>query len=221
MKYRSAIIRKKILSALELLYPETRSELDFKNEYELIVAVTLSAQCTDKKVNQTTPELFRRFNSFAALQLAQLAEVETILRPINYFRNKSKNIIAMAEIVTKKHDGTLPKTMPELIELPGVGRKTASVILGELGFEQTLPVDTHVFRVSKRLGFSDGANVVAVESDLRRQFAPDTWRGLHHRLIFHGRRVCKAQRPLCELCSLARMCPSSRNWGATQVKRRS
>jgi endonuclease-3 len=176
--------RLKLVQALAQLYPEPRSELDFSNEFELIIAVILSAQCTDVKVNQVTAKLFKRYPTPERLARAKLTEVEQIIRPINYYKTKSK----------------------ELTELPGVGRKTANVVLGELGVIPTLAVDTHVFRVSHRLGLSVGKTPDKVEEDLKQQFPASEWRALHHRLIFHGRRVCKARQPNCQECSLSKLC---------------
>lgn len=198
-----------LLTSLAELYPNPHSELDFSNEYQLLIAVVLSAQCTDRKVNHVTPSLFQRYRDFKSLSQAKLADVEAIIRPINYFKTKSKNIIETAKIVVKQHASTLPKTREELISLPGVGRKTANVVLGELGVEPSFPVDTHVFRVAHRLGLSEGRTPDAVEADLKRLFAPSEWRNLHHRFIFHGRRVCKARNPACALCALQGLCPSS------------
>jgi endonuclease-3 len=199
-----------LLSTLAKLYPEVRSELDFSNEYQLLIAVMLSAQCTDKKVNQVTPELFKIYGDFPALSEAPLPQVEKIIRPINYFKTKARNIVHTALLVVQEHKARIPRTREELIALPGVGRKTANVVLGELGIEPALPVDTHVFRVAHRLGLSDGKTPDAVESDLKEQFASSEWRNLHHRLIFHGRRVCKARNPACGECALANICPSAK-----------
>lgn len=201
--------RKTLLSILEKLYPDPHSELDFKNEYQLLIAVMLSAQCTDKKVNEVTPILFSKYPNFASLAKASLSDVEKIIRPINYCKTKSKNIIATSSQVVTEHNGHIPLTFEQLTELPGVGRKTANVVLGETGAVPSLPVDTHVFRVSRRLGLSSGKNPDAVEEDLKKQFPSSEWRNLHHRLIFHGRRVCKAQNPQCAECALSGICPSA------------
>lgn len=197
-----------ILQELSRLYPNAESELDFNSDYELVSAVLLSAQCTDKKVNEVTPVLFKKFPSFSALSRAKLHEVEKIIRPVNYYRTKSKNLISMASIVTNDFKEKLPRTHQELISLPGVGNKTANVVLNELGIEPTFPVDTHVFRVSKRLGFAKGKNVEEVEEELKKLFKPSEWRELHHWLILHGRRVCKARNPICKDCAVAKYCPS-------------
>lgn len=208
--YKNELSRQKsIESVLGKLYPEVRSELNFENPYQLVVAVSLSAQCTDKKVNEVTPSLFARFNDFSALSKASTTEIEKIIRPINYYRTKSKNIRAMAEAVITRFSGKLPLEHKLLTSLPGVGRKTANVVLSELKIEPAIPVDTHVFRLANRLGLSKGKTPDDVERDLQQRFESSKWYHLHHWLIYHGRRVCKAQRPLCEACSLAKLCPSS------------
>lgn len=201
-------VDKKLLQAFESLYPDPRSELNFKNDYQLIVCVILSAQCTDKKVNEVTPALFEEFPSFDAMSKARVATLEKIIRPINYYRSKARNLINMAAAVQERHGGDLPRTRAELEELAGVGRKTASVILSQLGIEPALAVDTHVFRVSRRLGLAGAKERDDLEEELRERFPKETWHHLHHWLILHGRRVCKAQRPNCAGCTLADFCPS-------------
>lgn len=196
-----------VLGRLSLAYPDAKSELIFHSPYQLSIAVMLSAQCTDRKVNEVTPSFFRRWPDFASLAKARLTAVETAIRPVNYYKTKAKHLLATAQLVISSHGGKLPSTLEELLELPGIGRKTASVILCELGLEQTLPVDTHVYRVSKRLGLSDGNSPVQVENDLRERFKSRDWRRLHHLLILHGRRVCKAQHPMCKECPLLKRCP--------------
>ena len=200
--------KKELLHKLTTLYPEPRSELNFSSDFELVISVVLSAQCTDKKVNQTTPALFKRFGSFRKLSKADVQDVEQIIREVNYYRTKSKNIIELSRMVVEQFGDQLPSTMEELIELPGVGRKTANVVLGERGITPSIAVDTHVFRVSRRLGIAKGENVRVVEESLMKNFAPESWRDLHHQLIFHGRRVCKARNPLCGSCELSDLCPS-------------
>lgn len=201
--------KKKIVEGFRELYPTTGSELNFLNPYQLVTAVSLSAQCTDKKVNEISPLLFAKYPNFKSLASANLTDVEAILRPVNYYKTKSKNIIRMAETVLNQFKGKLPETHLELTTLPGVGRKTANVVLGELKITPSLPVDTHVFRVSKRLGLAHGKNADAVEEDLKKEFPPELWYDMHHWLIYHGRRVCKAQRPLCGACTLVKLCPSA------------
>lgn len=207
IKNRAPGTASKVLKVLSELYPDAESELDFKNPYQLLVAVILSAQCTDKKVNEVTPELFGKYKDFESLSKAKLSSVEKIIRPINYYKTKSKNLIAMAQLVSENFKGKVPQLHEELVSLPGVGNKTANVVRSELGFGYSLPVDTHVKRVSMRLGLSSGKNADSVESELKAIFKPETWRQLHHGLIFHGRRVCKAQNPACQECLLNPNCP--------------
>ncbi len=197
-----------LLKVFRELYPDPQSELNFKNEYELVSAVLLSAQCTDKKVNEVTPTLFSEFPDFKSLSNASLRKVESIIRPVNYYKTKSKNLIGMASMVVDRFGGALPRTHADLVELPGVGNKTANVVLSELGVVPTFPVDTHVFRISRRLGLAKGKNVEEVEEELKKLFPPAQWRELHHWLIFHGRRVCNAQRPACGRCTISALCPS-------------
>lgn len=198
-----------LVEALAKLYPDPHSELNFKNEYQLLISVMLSAQCTDKKVNQVTPELFSAYPSFKALSEAKLADVERIIRPINYYKTKSKNLIATGNEVVARFKSKVPDTHEELTSLPGVGNKTANVILSEKGVVPAFPVDTHIFRLAHRLGLSKGKTPDHVEKDLRKAFPSSEWRNLHHRLIFHGRRVCGARSPNCSECSLNKICPAS------------
>jgi endonuclease-3 len=203
---------KKILNIFNKLYPDPKSELNFKNEYQLVIAVVLSAQCTDKKVNEVTPILFKEYKNFKELSKAKLSAVEQIIRPINYYKTKSKNIIKLSQMACDEYNAELPKNLEQLVSLPGVGRKTASVILCELNIAPAFPVDTHVFRVSQRLGLASGKNPVELEKSIRNNFKPTIWRNLHHWLIFHGRRVCKAQNPDCSNCQLSNYCPSFNNF---------
>ena len=200
---------KKVQKILFSLYPDAKSELIFKDDYQLIVSVILSAQCTDRKVNQVTPKLFKRCSSFKSLSSLRIEDLETIIRPINYFKTKARNLKGMSQMVTDSFNGLLPTTMEALLTLPGVGRKTANVILCEKEVTPSLPVDTHVQRVSRRLALSKNLHPDKVEEDLKRLFAPRDWKHLHHSLIFHGRRVCKARKPLCIECGLNKICPSS------------
>lgn len=201
--------RSKFLSLLAQAFPNASTELCFSGEFQLVCAVLLSAQCTDKKVNQTTPILFAAYPGFKELSHAKLASVEEIIRPINYYKSKAKHLIGMAQRVVSEFGGKLPRTRSDLESLPGVGRKTASVVLGELGIEPALPVDTHVFRVARRLGLSNGETRESVEKDLTELFEAKDWRRLHHGLILHGRKTCKAQRPLCMVCPFKSICPSA------------
>jgi endonuclease-3 len=195
-----------LLQLLSFEYPNPASELNFSNDYELVVSVVLSAQCTDKKVNEVTERLFKRFKNFQELAQADINDIEEIIRQVNYYKTKAKNIRELAEIVTTTHGGRLPDLINELMTLPGVGRKTANVVASERGSEPGLAVDTHVFRVSKRLGLTSGETPTQVEEELRASFKSDDWRTLHHCLILHGRRICKARSPLCKECSLTEIC---------------
>ncbi|NLF24349.1 MAG: endonuclease III [Deltaproteobacteria bacterium] len=200
---------KKLLRIFSKLYPNPSSELNFSNPYELVVSVILSAQCTDKKVNEITPRLFKKYSSFAALAKAKLPDLEKLLRSINYYRTKSKNLLALSRIMTEELGGKLPTTTLALQDLPGIGPKTAAVIQCELKVEPALPVDTHVFRVARRLGLATGSTPLKVQAQLMERFKPKHWRNLHHFLILHGRRVCKAPRPKCGECALAKLCPAA------------
>jgi len=202
--------KKKLLGIFARLYPDPKSELNFNNEYELLVSVILSAQCTDKKVNQTTPLLFKKYPSFIELSKARAKALEKVIGQINYYRTKTKHLIAMATMVVNEHKNKVPRSRAKLISLPGVGQKTANVILSELQIEPAFPVDTHVYRLARRLGLSAANSTDRVEEDLKKEFDSEKWRELHHWLIFHGRRVCKAQRPLCERCQLSNICPSNK-----------
>lgn len=200
--------KQKLRTILGRLYPEPSSELNFKGVYQLTVSVMLSAQTTDKKVNQVTPLLFKEFKDFKALSKASIARLEAIIREINYYKTKAKHIKETAFIVSNEYGGCIPTNPVKLVKLPGIGQKTANVILGELGIMPTFPVDTHVFRLAHRLELAKGKTPVVVEDELKAQFKPRFWRPLHHWLILHGRNVCKAQRPACNECKLAKLCPS-------------
>jgi len=197
-----------VLKELKKLYPAPRSQLNFLSPFQLSVAVLLSAQCTDKKVNEISPLLFKKWPNFKALSKARISVIEKLIRPINYYRSKARNLSGLAKRVHQEFASVLPQDFDELISLPGIGRKCANVILTELGVAETLPVDTHVFRVSRRLGLASANTRDKVEFELRARFKSKDWRNLHHWLIYHGRRVCKAQRPLCAECGLKRRCPS-------------
>lgn len=196
---------------LEGEYPDAHCELDFQDPYELGVATILSAQTTDARVNAVSPELFRRFPSPQALAAASQEEVEEIVRTTGFFRNKARNIIGFARAVVAEHGGQVPRSMAELSALPGVGRKTANVILGNaFGLDEGVVVDTHVRRLARRLGFTAHETPEKIEQDLMRLFPREAWTLLSHLLIWHGRRVCDARRPRCEACAVSHLCPSSR-----------
>ena len=198
-----------IYERLRQVYPDAHCELDFQDAWQLLQATILSAQCTDKRVNMVTPVLFSRYPTAESLARAKQEDVEEIIKSTGFFRNKAKNIIAMAGGVADLHGGTVPSTLEELVKLPGVGRKTANFVLGNaFAINEGVVVDTHVGRLSNRLGLTSETDPVKVEQILMTQFARDRWTMLAHLLIFHGRRVCDAKKPRCGECSLADVCPS-------------
>lgn len=195
---------------LAALYPDAHCELDFHSPWQLLVATILSAQCTDKRVNMVTPVLFKRFPSPADLALAEQSEVEDIVRSTGFFRSKAKALIGVANALTDRHQGSVPDTMAELVVLPGVGRKTANVVLGNAFHRNDgVVVDTHVGRLAIRLGLAREEDPVKVEQALMAVFPRDRWTLLSHLLIWHGRRVCEARKPRCGECSLRAICPSA------------
>jgi len=192
-------------------YPDAHCELDFVDPFQLAVATILSAQTTDERVNMVTPELFRRYPDAPALSDARREDVEEIIRSTGFFRNKAKNIIGFARGLVDEHSGDVPRTMAELSSLPGVGRKTANVILGNaFGVDEGVVVDTHVKRLAGRLAFTDEESPNKIERDLMELFPSERWTLLSHLLIWHGRRVCDARKPRCEDCAVSHLCPSSR-----------
>jgi endonuclease-3 len=200
-----------ILSRLRELYPDARCALEHGNAYELLCATILSAQCTDARVNMVTPALFARYPTPFELARADPADVEKIIKSTGFFRNKTKSLIGMAQAVVADHGGEVPRTMEELRKLPGVGRKTANVILGNAyGVNEGVTVDTHVTRLSRLLGLTQEEDPVKIEQDLMKLFPQEDWTLLSHLLIFHGRQVCIARRPRCGECVLAELCPSAR-----------
>ena len=199
-----------VLSLLKELYPDARCALQHRNAYELLCATILSAQCTDVRVNMVTPTLFSRYPTPFELARAEPAEVEEIIKSTGFFRNKTKSLIGMAQAVVADHNGEIPRTMEELRRLPGVGRKTANVVLGNAyNINEGVTVDTHVARLSRLLGLSREQDPVKIEQDLMKLFPQADWGLLSHLLIFHGRQVCIARRPRCGECVLARLCPSA------------
>jgi endonuclease III len=192
-------------------YPDAHCALDFKNPFQLLIATILSAQCTDKRVNMVTPALFKRYRSPAALAAAKQEDVEEIIKSTGFFRNKAKNLVGMAAAITERHGGRVPDDLESLVALPGVGRKTANVVLGNaFGKDEGVVVDTHVSRVTQRLALTRQIDPVKIERDLVRLFPRDRWTMLSHLLIEHGRQICDARRPKCEICFLSDVCPSSR-----------
>lgn len=192
-------------------YPDATCELEHVDAYQLAVATILSAQTTDVRVNMVTPGLFERYATATDLAEARQEDVEAMVKSTGFFRNKTKNIIAFAQGVVEDHGGEVPRTMAELTALPGIGRKTANVVLGNaFGVEEGVVVDTHVKRLSRLLDFSAEKAPEKIERDLMALFPNERWTMLAHLLIFHGRRVCDARKPRCEACVASHLCPSSR-----------
>ena len=200
-----------IYRLLHAAYPDASCALDHRNPYELLVATILSAQCTDKRVNMVTPELFAKYPDARAMSEANPEELEEIIRTTGFFRNKTKSLLGMSRAVSDAHGGKVPSTMDELLTLPGVGRKTANVVLGN-AFDRNVGVvvDTHVSRLSRRLGLTSHDDPVRIEQDLMKLFPRTQWTMLAHLLISHGREICDARRPRCESCVVNHLCPSSR-----------
>jgi endonuclease-3 len=195
---------------LKRLYPSARIALGYESEFQLLVAVILSAQTTDVGVNKVTPVLFERFPTPDALAAADPAEIEEIVHPTGFFRNKTKNIMGAARRIVAEYGGRVPDTMEDLLTLPGVARKTANIVLyNAFGKAEGVAVDTHVFRLARRLGFSAHEDTGKVERDLMALFPRDEWGALTYRLIEHGRAICDAKRPICGQCVVADLCPSA------------
>ena len=191
-------------------YPDAHCELDYRNPFELAVATVLSAQCTDKRVNMVTPELFRRWPDAAALAAAAVEEIEAVIRSTGFFRNKARSLSGLARTVVADHDGQLPSTMESLVVLPGIGRKTANVVLSNaFDHHEGIVVDTHVARLVARFGLTRETDAVKIERALIPLFDRPTWGMLSHLFIWHGRRVCDARKPRCTDCTLNDICPSS------------
>jgi endonuclease-3 len=206
----AAVRAPEILTRLRAAYPDARCALDHRGAFQLLCATILSAQCTDVRVNLVTPILFGRYPTPEALARAKQADVEEIIRSTGFFRNKARSLIGMAQALVADHGGEVPRTMEQLRSLPGVGRKTANVILGNAyGINEGITVDTHVTRLSRLLGLTRHADPVKIEQDLMALFPRDQWALLSHLLIFHGRQICVARRPRCQDCVLSDLCPSS------------
>ena len=198
-----------LLARLREEYPDARTELDYRTPFELLVATILSAQATDVSVNRASPALFERFPDAAALAAAEPAEVEPFIRTIGLYRTKAKNLVGTARALVERHGGEVPSGFEAMLALPGVGRKTANVVLSNAFGRPAIAVDTHVGRLARRLGLSRAEDPDRVEEDLMRLFPEEDWVFLHHALILHGRRVCAARRPACAGCPLADVCPTA------------
>jgi endonuclease III len=199
-----------ILARLEREYPDVRLALDFENPFQLLVATVLAAQCTDKKVNEVTPALFRRYPTARHLAEADLAELEEMVRSTGFYRNKARTLKSLGQALLAEHDGEVPASMEALVKLPGVGRKTANVVLGNaFGRNEGIAVDTHVQRLSRRLGLTEETDPEAIERDLMAVIPREKWTRFALLLQEHGRKICTARRPECPACPVAELCPSA------------
>lgn len=199
---------RRIAAGLADEFPDARCELDFCNPLELAVATILSAQCTDVRVNQVTPSVFARYRSAADYAQANPEELAALIRPTGFYRNKTASIIGLGQALVQRFDGQLPATVPELVTLPGFGRKTANVLMGTAFGGDGITVDTHVGRLARRWSLTENTDPVKVEADLAAQLPQTEWTMFSHRAIYHGRRVCHARMAACGVCYLARQCPS-------------
>jgi endonuclease-3 len=206
LKARAGVVLDRLLAE----YPDAHCALDFSNAFELLCATILSAQCTDKRVNMVTPALFARYPDAAALAVAKQEDVEELIKSTGFYRSKAKSLVGMAQGLVDRHGGQVPADMESLVVLPGVGRKTANVILGNaFGRNDGIVVDTHVTRLSNRLGLTAESDAVKIERALMPIFPRERWTMLSHLLIEHGRQVCEARKPRCGACVLADVCPSA------------
>jgi endonuclease-3 len=198
----------KVVRHLAADYPDVTCALDNETPFQLLVATILSAQCTDERVNKVTPELFRRWPSAAEMARAPIAELEQVIQSTGFFRSKAKSIKAASQGLMEKHGGEIPQDLESLVALPGVGRKTANVVLGTaFGLATGVVVDTHVTRISRRLGLTKHTDPTKIEQDLMRLVPQSEWVNFAHRMIHHGRRICIARKPRCEICSMNKFCP--------------
>lgn len=199
-----------ITAELRRLYPDARCSLNFTNPLELLIATQLSAQCTDERVNIVTADLFEKYRSVEDYATVSQEELEQDIRSTGFYRNKAKNICAAAQRIITNYGGEVPRTMEDLLTLPGVARKTANVVLGNaFGIVVGFVVDTHIGRLARRFGWTTHEDPVKVEQDLMRLIPQQDWLDLSHMLIYHGRAICLARKPLCEKCTLAKLCPSA------------
>jgi endonuclease-3 len=197
-----------VLERLRKIYPAPQSALSWASPWELLVSTVLAAQCTDARVNQVTPEFFRRWPTIAALARARAEEVEEVIRSTGFFRNKAKNLVAAARRITQAYQGAVPATMEELLTLPGVARKTANIVLSNaFGRSEGIAVDTHVRRLAFRLGLTESRDPKRIEQDLMPLFPRQSWGEINHLLVWHGRDTCQARKPRCTVCNLEDVCP--------------
>ncbi|WP_038465887.1 endonuclease III [Arthrobacter sp. PAMC 25486] len=199
---------RKINRELAQLYPYAHAELDFRNPFELLVATVLSAQTTDIRVNAVTPALFARFPTPLAMAQAHSLEVEELIRSTGFFRAKAANLLALANRLVDEYDGVVPGSLDDLVTLPGVGRKTANVVLGNAFGVPGITVDTHFIRLARRFGWTESTDPVRIEADVAALFEAKDWTMVSHRVVFHGRRICHARNPACGACPIAHLCPA-------------
>ena len=207
-----------LMTRLRQLYPDAKCSLDFTNALELLVATILAGQCTDERVNQVTAKLFKKYRTAQDYASVPLQELETDLKQINFYRNKAKHIREACTILVNRYGGQVPKTMRDLLSLPGVARKTANVVLGNAyGIIEGVIVDTHAGRISRRLGLASSDDPVRVEQELMKKLPRQDWLDYTHLLIYHGRAICQARKALCEKCTLADICPTGSTVVAPQA----
>lgn len=198
---------KEIINILRKTYPEAKCSLDFKTPFEMIVAVMLSAQCTDERVNKTTPSIFAKYSTPEDFASIDIKELEELIHPCGFYKNKAKNIKACAEMIIEKYNGEVPKTMEDLIKLPGVGRKSANVVMLEaFGEAKGIAVDTHCRRIANKIGLSNEKDPEKIEQDLLKKFDQEDYKDINHLFIWHGRNTCIARKPKCEKCNIKEMC---------------
>ncbi|HHU05492.1 MAG TPA: endonuclease III [Clostridiales bacterium] len=197
----------KLIARLEREYPAAECSLDYKKDYELLFATRLAAQCTDERVNMITPALYREFPSLEAFAAADVSRVEELIHSCGFYRSKARDIVLAAQMILSEFGGRVPDTMEDLLKLPGVGRKTANLILGDVYGMPAVVVDTHCIRLSNRLGLVGTKDPVKIETELKELLPPEKSNDFCHRLVLHGRAVCTARNPKCELCSLGDICP--------------
>lgn len=203
----------KIIEILKQNFPHAKIALNYRNEWELLVAVILSAQCTDKKVNEVTEKLYRKYPNISAYCNANISEFESDIRSTGFYHNKAKNILSAAKIIAEKYNGKIPNTMEGLIGLPGVARKTANVVLGNaFKIFEGIAVDTHVIRISQRMGLTKNTDPVKIEKDLMKIIPKDQWFNFTYMIIDFGRTICDAKKPKCSNCPLAKLCPSAKQF---------
>lgn len=197
---------KKIINILKKIYPDPHCTLNYKNAFELLVSTRLAAQCTDKRVNLTTPNLFSKYPDVYSMAKANLSDIEKIIMPCGFFKTKAKDIINLSKKIVENFDGNVPGSMEELTSLPGIGRKTANVILAEIFHKPAIVVDTHFMKITRRLGFHDLKDAAKIEFLMKKIVPENESSDFSHRLVAHGREICKALNPKCELCEIKNFC---------------